>query len=146
MRILASRLSTHLCRRRSGHVQSRNFSSRNVKDEIFIKHRRVRWFVNSVTATYLVYLFGLPFMGDNLKMRHAMLLLESNFPFVKAVGAHKVARFATDDERRMNIVEIGGAQELVYMLGDAEDYYTRIEALKALAALSGSVERQTCVG
>ncbi|KAJ0099757.1 hypothetical protein Patl1_21724 [Pistacia atlantica] len=79
-------------------------------------------------------------------MRHAILLLESNFPFVKVVGAHKVARFVTYDEIRMNIVEIGGAQELVYMLGDAEDYDTRIGALKALVALSGSVERQTCVG
>ncbi|KAJ0081851.1 hypothetical protein Patl1_12036 [Pistacia atlantica] len=73
-------------------------------------------------------------------MQHAMLLLESNFPFVKVVGAHEVARFVTDDERRMNIVEIGGAQELVYMLGDAENYDIRIGALKALAALSGSDE------
>ncbi|XP_031268493.1 uncharacterized protein LOC116126963 [Pistacia vera] len=73
-------------------------------------------------------------------MRHAMLLLESNFPFVKAVGAHKVAHFVTDDEIRMNIVEIGGAQELVYMLGDAKNYDTRIGALKALATLSGSDE------
>ncbi|KAJ0014793.1 hypothetical protein Pint_21587 [Pistacia integerrima] len=31
MRVLASRLTTYLCRRRPGHVQTRNFSSHNVK-------------------------------------------------------------------------------------------------------------------
>lgn len=46
------------------------------------------------------------------------------------------------DERRMKIVEIGGAQELVNMLGAAKDDRTRKEALKALAALSHS--GQTC--
>lgn len=42
------------------------------------------------------------------------------------------------DDRRMKIVEMGGAQELVNMLGDAKDDRTRKEALKALSALSHS--------
>ncbi|XP_044508643.1 uncharacterized protein LOC123227632 [Mangifera indica] len=56
------------------------------------------------------------------------------------MGASRLARFAIDDERRMKIVEIGGAQELVNMLAEARDDRTRKEALKALAALSGSDE------
>ena len=36
----------------------------------------------------------------------------------------------------MKIVEMGGAQELINMLGAAKDDRTRKEALKALAALS----------
>lgn len=35
-------------------------------------------------------------------------------------------------------MEMGGAQELVNMLGDAKDDRTRKEALKALSALSHS--------
>lgn len=42
------------------------------------------------------------------------------------------------DERRMKIVEMGGAKELLKMLGAAKDDRTRKEALKALAALSHS--------
>lgn len=38
----------------------------------------------------------------------------------------------------MKIVEMGGAQELVNMLGVAKDDSTRKEALKALLALSHS--------
>ncbi|KAM0996493.1 hypothetical protein ACFX2C_006495 [Malus domestica] len=41
-------------------------------------------------------------------------------------------------ERRMKIVEMGGAQELVNMLGAAKDDNTRNEALKALTASSPS--------
>lgn len=56
------------------------------------------------------------------------------------MGASRLARFAIDDERRMKIVEMGGAQELINMLGAAKDDRTRKEALKALAALSHSEE------
>jgi hypothetical protein len=42
------------------------------------------------------------------------------------------------DERRMKIVEIGGAQELLIMLEAAKEDRTRKAALKALAALSQS--------
>ncbi|CAB87420.1 hypothetical protein [Arabidopsis thaliana] len=54
------------------------------------------------------------------------------------MGASRLSRFAIDDERRMKVVEMGGAQELLHMLGSAKDDKTRKEALKALAALSKS--------
>ncbi|KAJ0087503.1 hypothetical protein Patl1_07057 [Pistacia atlantica] len=57
-------------------------------------------------------------------MRHAVSLLKSNIPVFKYWGAHRLARYAIDDKRRMKIVEIGGAWELVNMLWDAGDYYT----------------------
>ncbi|KAK3229877.1 hypothetical protein Dsin_001758 [Dipteronia sinensis] len=46
--------------------------------------------------------------------------------------------FSFKYERRMKIVEIGGAQELLNMLEAARDDRTRKEALKALAAISRS--------
>ena len=46
--------------------------------------------------------------------------------------------FGFPDERRMKIVEIGGAQELLNMLGTAKDDRTRKEALRALDAISKS--------
>lgn len=46
--------------------------------------------------------------------------------------------FWLPDKRRMKIVEMGGAQELVNMLGSAKDDRTRKEALKALVAISKS--------
>lgn len=49
--------------------------------------------------------------------------------------------FLLIDERRMKIVEMGGAQQLVNMLGVAKDDRTRKEALKALVALSHSGQR-----
>lgn len=42
------------------------------------------------------------------------------------------------DKRRMKIVELGGAQELVKMLAGAKDDRTRKLALKALVAISKS--------
>lgn len=44
------------------------------------------------------------------------------------------------DERRMKVVEMGGAQELLNMLEGAKDDKTRKQALKALIALSHSGE------
>ena len=46
--------------------------------------------------------------------------------------------FYTKDERRMKIVEMGGAEELLNMLSTAKDDHTRKAALEALAALSQS--------
>ena len=40
------------------------------------------------------------------------------------------------DERRMKIVEMGGAQQLVDMLGAATDDKTRKEALNAIIAIA----------
>ncbi|KAL9675354.1 hypothetical protein QQ045_003556 [Rhodiola kirilowii] len=56
------------------------------------------------------------------------------------MGASRLTRFSIDDERRMKIVEMGGADGLVKMLGSAKDDKTKNEALKALAALSASDE------
>ncbi|RRT46928.1 hypothetical protein B296_00037181 [Ensete ventricosum] len=44
------------------------------------------------------------------------------------------------DERRMKVVEMGGAQDLLNMLKTAKDDKTRKQALKALVALSHSYE------
>ncbi|RXH90996.1 hypothetical protein DVH24_020019 [Malus domestica] len=48
----------------------------------------------------------------------------------------------SEDERRMKIVEMGGAQELMNTLGAIKDDYTRKEALKALTILSPSKIRR----
>ncbi|XP_044507775.1 uncharacterized protein LOC123227156 [Mangifera indica] len=144
MRTLASRLTTYLCRRRPGHVQSRNFSSHNAKDELAIEQeaeRKVGWLLKLIfagTATFVGYQI-FPYMGDNL-VQQSVSLLKVKDPLFKRMGASRLARFAIDDERRMKIVEIGGAQELVNMLAEARDDRTRKEAFKALAALSGSDE------
>lgn len=42
------------------------------------------------------------------------------------------------DERRMKIVEMGAVQELLKMLEAAKDDRTRVEALRALNAISES--------
>ncbi|KAL1191459.1 hypothetical protein V5N11_002288 [Cardamine amara subsp. amara] len=62
------------------------------------------------------------------------------------MGASRLSRFAIDDERRMKVVEMGGAKELLQMLGTAKDDKTRKEALKALAALSKSDEAANFLG
>ncbi|XP_006366580.2 uncharacterized protein [Solanum tuberosum] len=55
------------------------------------------------------------------------------------MGASRLARFAIDDEKRMKIVEIGGAQQLLNMLEFARDDRTRKESLKALFAISNQM-------
>ncbi|KAH9767354.1 ARM repeat superfamily protein [Citrus sinensis] len=144
MRTLASQLTTYVCRRRAGNVQSRNFSSYNGKDDLALEQdaeRKIGWLLKLLfagTAAAVGYQF-FPYMGDNL-MQQSVSLLKVKDPLFKRMGASRLTRFAIDDERRMKIVEIGGAQELVNMLGAAKDDRTRKEALKALAALSHSDE------
>ncbi|KAH9767372.1 ARM repeat superfamily protein [Citrus sinensis] len=103
--------------------------------------RKIGWLLKLLfagTAAAVGYQF-FPYMGDNL-MQQSVSLLKVKDPLFKRMGASRLTRFAIDDERRMKIVEIGGAQELVNMLGAAKDDRTRKEALKALAALSHSDE------
>jgi hypothetical protein len=102
--------------------------------------RKIGWCLKiffAGTATYIGYQF-FPYLGDNL-IHQSISLLHVKDPLFKRMGASRLSRFAIDDERRMKVVEMGGAQELLHMLGSAKDDKTRKEALKALAALSKSV-------
>ncbi|KAL3521283.1 hypothetical protein ACH5RR_019432 [Cinchona calisaya] len=145
MRILAARLSSYFCRRNPVNARSRNFSSSfHGRDERSIEEeaeRKIGWFLKLIfagTATVVAYQV-FPYMGDNL-MQQSVSLLQVKDPMFKRMGAARLARFAVDDERRKKIVEIGGAQELLNMLGTAKDDCTRKEALKALDAISKSDE------
>ncbi|KAK2982443.1 hypothetical protein RJ640_026286, partial [Escallonia rubra] len=103
--------------------------------------RKIGWLLKLIfagTAAFVGYQF-FPYLGENL-MQQSVSLLHVKDPLFKRMGASRLARFAIDDERRMKIVQIGGAQELVNMLGTANDDRTRKEALKALVALSHSDE------
>ncbi|KAK6786549.1 hypothetical protein RDI58_015074 [Solanum bulbocastanum] len=73
-------------------------------------------------------------------MQQSASLLQVKDPLIKRMGASRLARFATDDEKRMKIVEIGGAQQLLNMLESAREDRTRKESLKALFAISKSEE------
>ncbi|XP_066386542.1 uncharacterized protein [Miscanthus floridulus] len=90
------------------------------------------------TAGLVGYQF-FPYMGDNL-LEQSISLLRVKDPLFKRMGASRLARFAVDDQRRMKVVEMGGAQELLNVLEGAKDDKTRKETLKALAALSKSEE------
>ncbi|KAF7133439.1 hypothetical protein RHSIM_Rhsim09G0182800 [Rhododendron simsii] len=145
MRTLAARFSAYLCRRKIGNVQSRNFSSSPLgKDERTLEEeadRKIGWFLKLIfvgTATAVAYNF-FPYMGDTL-LQQSVSLLHVKDPLFKRMGASRLSRFAIDDERRKKIVEMGGAEELLNMLGAAKDDQTRKEALKALVALSPSDE------
>ncbi|XP_071929850.1 uncharacterized protein [Coffea arabica] len=109
MRILAARLSTYLCRRNPLTAQSRNLSSFHGRDERSIEEEAER---------KIGWFLKLIFAGTATVVAYQFL------PYM--------------DERRMKIVEIGGAQELLNMLGTAKDDRTRKEALRALDAISKS--------
>ncbi|XP_071934417.1 uncharacterized protein [Coffea arabica] len=111
MRILAARLSTYLCRRNPLSAQSRNLSSFHGRDERSIEEEAER---------KIGWFLKLIFAGTATVVAYQFL------PYM--------------DERRMKIVEIGGAQELLNMLGTAKDDRTRKEALRALDAISKSDE------
>ncbi|CAK9173481.1 unnamed protein product [Ilex paraguariensis] len=145
MRALASQLTTYFCGRKPVSAQSRNFcSSYHGRDERSLEQeaeRKIGWVLKLIfagTATVVGYQF-FPYLGDNL-MQQSVSLLHVKDPLFKRMGASRLARFAIDDERRMKIVEMGGAQGLLNMLGAAKDDRTRKEALKALLALSRSDE------
>ncbi|KAL4350040.1 hypothetical protein HN51_031127 [Arachis hypogaea] len=143
MRAVAARFSNYLCKRRPViSVQSRNFSSYSGKDELSIEQeaeRKVGWLLKTIffaTAAAAGYQF-FPYMGENL-MQQSVSLLRVRDPLYKRMGASRLTRFAIDDERRMKILEMGGAKELLNMLSTAKDDRTRKAALEALAALSQS--------
>ncbi|CAA2955814.1 ARM repeat superfamily [Olea europaea subsp. europaea] len=146
MRTLAARIcSTYLYRRNPVKVQSRKFSSSfHTRDQRSLEEeaeRKIGWMLKLLfagTATIVAYQF-FPYLGDNL-MQQSVSLLHVKDPLFKRMGASRLARFAIDDERRMKIVEMGGGQELLNMLGAAKDDRTRKEALKALAAIAQSDE------
>ncbi|KAG2298157.1 hypothetical protein Bca4012_009360 [Brassica carinata] len=150
MRILAARLANHFRRGRNGYPRSRNLSSLTKKDDLTLEEeaeRKIGWMLKlffAGTATYVGYQF-FPYMGDTL-IQQSVSLLHVKDPLFKRIGASRLSRFAIDDERRMKVVELGGAQELLHMLGAAKDDKTRKEALKALAALSKSDEAANFLG
>ncbi|KAJ6817023.1 uncharacterized protein M6B38_414065 [Iris pallida] len=101
--------------------------------------RKTGWLLKLIfvaTAGAVGYQF-FPYMGDNL-LQQSISLLHVKDPLFKRMGASRLSRYAIDDERRMKVVEMGGAQDLLNMLEAAKDGKTRKEALKALAALSHS--------
>ncbi|XP_028778846.1 uncharacterized protein LOC114735324 [Neltuma alba] len=143
MRARAVQLANYLCRRRAGgSLQFRTFSSG--KEELTVEEeaeRKIGWLLKLLfagTGSVVAYQF-FPYMGDNL-MQQSVSLLQVKDPLFKRMGASRLTRFAIDDERRVKIVEMGGAQELLNMLNTASDDRTRKVALKALDALSQSDE------
>ncbi|OAY85169.1 uncharacterized protein LOC109712902 [Ananas comosus] len=127
----------------------RQFSSinergRNSLDDISLEEeaeKKAGWLLKLIfvgTAGLVGYEF-FPYMGENL-LQQSISLLHVKDPLFKRMGASRLARFAVDDERRMKVVEMGGAQELLNMLEGAKDDKTRKQALKALIALSHSDE------
>ncbi|XP_043704113.1 uncharacterized protein LOC122654190 [Telopea speciosissima] len=144
MRTFTRRLSSYLCRRNPEIAPARRFSSLNRRDELSLEEdaeRKIGWLFKLIfagTATLVAYQF-FPYMGDNL-LQQSVSLLQVKDPLFKRMGASRLSQFAIDDERRMKIVEMGGAQELLNMLGTAKDDRTRKEALKALVTLSHSDE------
>ncbi|KAJ3674755.1 hypothetical protein LUZ60_005371 [Juncus effusus] len=123
----------------------RRFSSINESDEIAALEeeadKKIGWLLKIIfvlTAGYVGYEF-FPYMGETL-LQQSISLLYVKDPFFKRTGASRLAKYAVDDEKRMKVVELGGAKELLNVLEFAQDDKTRIEALNALLALSHSNE------
>ncbi|PKA64395.1 hypothetical protein AXF42_Ash009617 [Apostasia shenzhenica] len=137
----------------------RRFSSHTEKDDIALEEeveRKVGWLLKLffvVTAVAVGYQF-FPYMGDNL-LQQSISLLHVKDPLFKRMGASRLRRFAIDglsttvmgtlgdrivqkefNDRRMRVIEMGGAQDLLNMLEGAKDDKTRKEALRTLLALS----------
>ncbi|KAL0394855.1 UNVERIFIED_CONTAM: hypothetical protein Slati_4451700 [Sesamum latifolium] len=136
----APTIALSILRRNPVNVQSRNFSSSFYKgDEKSIEEeaeRKIGWLLKLIfagTATVIAYNL-LPYMGENL-VQQSVALLNVKDPLFKRMGASRLARIAIDDTRRMKIVELGGAKELVKMLAAAKDDRTQKAALKACCHL-----------
>ncbi|KAJ4769691.1 ARM repeat superfamily protein [Rhynchospora pubera] len=119
-------------------------SSLKEEDEIALEEeaqKKAAWLFKSIfilTAGFAACQF-FPYMGDNL-LHQSISLLRVRDPLFKRMGASRLTRYAVDDERRMRVVEMGGAKELLNVLQAATDDKTRKETLKALVALSKSDE------
>ncbi|KMT18865.1 hypothetical protein BVRB_2g029690 [Beta vulgaris subsp. vulgaris] len=143
MRGLAAQIYTYICGIRPRNIPSSgNSSLLRTKEELTLEEqaeRKIGWLLKLIfagTATAVGYqLF--PYMGDSF-IQQSVSLMQAKDPLFKRMGASRIARFAVDDERRLKILEMGGAEELVKMLDNAKDDRTRKEALKALSALSNS--------
>ncbi|CAM6085879.1 unnamed protein product [Calypogeia fissa] len=99
--------------------------------------RKAGWMLKALAAVTFTYV-GLnvfPLMGDNL-VKHSVRLLRTKDPLFRRSGASSLTLIATDDERRLRIVDAGGVGALVDMLQTASDDDTHREAAKALATLS----------
>ncbi|KAK8918390.1 Dynamin-2A [Platanthera zijinensis] len=102
-------------------------------------NKEVRWWLEKVvfgtsgTVPYTMFLY----YKDNILLgsRSGSKVRD---PDSKRTSSSGLAYFAVGHERRMRVVEMGGAQDLLEMLEGARDDKTRKEALKALLSLSHS--------
>ncbi|URE23732.1 hypothetical protein MUK42_17272 [Musa troglodytarum] len=122
----------------------RRFSTINERDDMSLEEeaeRKAGWLLKLFfvgTAALVAFEF-FPYMGETL-LQQSISLLHVKDPLFKRMGASRLARYAVDDKRRMKVVEMGGAQDLLNMLKTAKDDKTRKQALKTLVALSHSDE------
>ncbi|KAG0478796.1 hypothetical protein HPP92_013515 [Vanilla planifolia] len=120
----------------------RRYSTINERDDMALEEeveKKAGWLLKLfflVTAFAVASQF-FPYMGDNL-LQQSISLLHVKDPLFKRMGASRLRRFAIDDERRMKIVDMGGAHDLLKMLEGAKEDKTRKEALRTLLALSHS--------
>ncbi|CAL9144689.1 unnamed protein product [Musa hybrid cultivar] len=122
----------------------RQFSTINERDDMSLEEeaeRKAGWLLKLFfigTAALVAFEF-FPYMGETL-LQQSISLLHVKDPLFKRMGASRLALYAVDDERRMKVVEMGGALDLLNMLKTAKDDKTRKQALKTLVALSHSDE------
>lgn len=121
-------------------IQTRALSSVSQGDDIEEDvDNKAAWLMKAFlfgTALYAGCYF-VPLMGDSM-IQQSVALLRVKDPLFKRMGASRLSRIATNDDRRRTIVEMGGVHGLVNMLNSAPDDLTRREAMKALASLSQS--------
>ncbi|KAG6543206.1 hypothetical protein Mapa_015456 [Marchantia paleacea] len=116
---------------------SRTFDSHGVESLEQETEKKAGWMLKGIAAVTLTYV-GLnvfPLMGDSM-VKHSVALLRTHDPYFKRSGASRLTLIATDDDRRLRIVNAGGVTGLVNMLESASDDDTRREAVKALATIS----------
>ncbi|XP_078149582.1 ARM repeat superfamily protein [Carex rostrata] len=138
-----SSLPLFYCRRQITSTDFVRRLSSSVKEEALEEEveKKAGWLLKSIfiaTAGFAAFQF-FPYMGETL-LQQSISLLRVRDPWFKRTGASRLARYAVDDERRMKVVEMGGATELLNALKSATDDNTRKETLNALVALSKSDE------